>query len=162
MWFMGLFLGSQPCNPFALVISPRLGLRHRWYYRENIFIMYRIRRWKLPQNVDHSVIQTYTKMHGGLGPSGMGNQWIQKNVDKHFWCHKPKLKLFSLNIFTNTIWTSPTRSSRITIPTKMHKGGMLLLKIIHIFASLLLYGLEFKIPNFKSKYIWFGIMVLEV
>jgi hypothetical protein len=162
MWLLGLSLGSQPCNPFALVTSPRLGLRHRWYYGENIFIMYRIRRWKLLQNVDHNVIQTYTKMHGGLRSKWNGELMDSKESGDAFWCHKSKLKLFSFNTLTNIIWTSPTRSSRITIPTKMHKGGMLLLNIIHIFASLLLYGLKSKIQNFKSKYIWFGIMVLEV
>ncbi len=29
MWLPGLSLGPQPCNPLALVASPRLGLRHR-------------------------------------------------------------------------------------------------------------------------------------
>ncbi len=27
----GFFLGSQPCNPLALVASPRLGLWHKWW-----------------------------------------------------------------------------------------------------------------------------------
>jgi hypothetical protein len=68
-----------------------------------------------------------------------------------FLCHKPKLRLFSLNVFINIIWISPARSSRIIIPTKMHKGNTLLPNIILIFALLLLYGLEFKIQNLKSK-----------
>ncbi len=31
MWLMGLPFCSQPCNPFVLVASPRLGLRHLWF-----------------------------------------------------------------------------------------------------------------------------------
>ncbi len=33
MWLLGLPLGLQPYNPLALVVSPRLGLRHLLHYK---------------------------------------------------------------------------------------------------------------------------------
>ncbi len=87
----------------------------------------------------------------GLRSKWNGESMNSKENGNSFWCHKPKLRSFSINTFINIIWTSPTRSSRIIIPTKMHKGGMLLPNIILIFVLLILYGLEFKIQNLKSK-----------
>jgi hypothetical protein len=37
---LGLPLGPQPCNPFALVASPRLGLRHNWWCKISQFFQY--------------------------------------------------------------------------------------------------------------------------
>ncbi len=40
MWLPCLFLGPQPCNPLALVVSPRLGLWHKISIQKLIYFTY--------------------------------------------------------------------------------------------------------------------------
>ncbi len=43
---LGLPLGSQPCNPFALVVSPRLGLRHLVFHL-NCHVMLKVEQYAI-------------------------------------------------------------------------------------------------------------------
>jgi hypothetical protein len=44
----GLPFGPHPCNPFALVASPKLGLRHLWtqFYRESFYRNFPFFGWR--------------------------------------------------------------------------------------------------------------------
>jgi hypothetical protein len=65
---------------------------------EEIFIMRRMGRQKLPSNVNHGIVDVYNKMHVGFrvqmewGISGLKQKW--RRLMKRFDATKPKLSHF--------------------------------------------------------------------